>query len=387
MAPAGLYIHVPFCTSVCPYCDFAVTIAGAERRAAWKDGVLREAAMYAGLGLEFDTVYFGGGTPSSLAARDLPDLLGGLRNRLEIRIGAKVHLEINPEDVTPGNVEAWRDLGIEFVSLGVQSFDDRVLEVLGRRHTAARAAEAIAALLRARFGTISVDLIYGVPGQRARDWSAQLERVISSGIQHVSCYQLTFHRETVFGRRLARGEMSEIPNDEQAELFFLTHETLAGGGLAAYEVSNFARAGHRSPHNQKYWDHTPYLGLGPSAHSWAGGRRWWNHRKLRLWQRAVSSDQSPIEDDERPTARQLTLEALMLGLRRSEGVDLDRVRKRFGVDLQAANRKTIDCMVDDGHVTVDGAVIRPTLAGMAVADSLARQMFVPAEPTDPALGA
>ena len=139
---AGLYIHVPFCTSICPYCDFAVTIAGAERRAAWADGVVREAAMYADCGLEFDTVYFGGGTPSSLAARSFSDVLGGLRRRLAISDDAWVHVEINPEDVTAENIACWRNLGVRFVSLGGQSFDDAELRFLGRRHSAARDGNA-----------------------------------------------------------------------------------------------------------------------------------------------------------------------------------------------------------------------------------------------------
>ena len=159
--PAGLYIHVPFCTSVCPYCDFAVTIAGAERRAAWAEGILREAAIYEACSLEFDTVYFGGGTPSSLEGRSFADVLAGLRRRFPVGDGAWIHLEINPEDVTPDKVGWWRDSGVRFVSLGVQSFDDRDLGFLGRRHSAVQAEEATRVLSDSGFDTVSVDLIYG----------------------------------------------------------------------------------------------------------------------------------------------------------------------------------------------------------------------------------
>ncbi len=375
--PAGLYIHVPFCTSVCPYCDFAVTITGAERRAAWADGVVREAVMHAVGGLEFDTVYFGGGTPSSVMVERLSEVLTGLRRELGIRGEARLHIEVNPEDVTPENIAGWRELGVCFVSLGVQSLVDAELRYLGRRHTAAEAETAARMLLEAGFETVSIDLIYGLDGQTPDVLRAQLERAVAFGVQHLSCYQLTFHEGTVFGRRLHQQTLSELPAEEEAELFFLTHKVLAEHGLAAYEVSNFAvgRA-HRSAHNQKYWDHSPYLGIGPSAHSWIDGRRWWNHRKLRLWQREVDSGRTPVEGQERPSSNQLVLEALMLGLRTADGVDVDRVRRLTGIDLAAGNLETLERMATAGLAVVDGPVIRPTLEGMAVADTLARSFIL-----------
>jgi putative oxygen-independent coproporphyrinogen III oxidase len=374
---AGLYIHVPFCTSVCPYCDFAVTIAGAERRAAWADGVVREAAMHAVSGLEFDTVYFGGGTPSSLTIGRISEVLAGLRRELGVRDDARLHIEVNPEDVTPENVTGWLELGVRFVSLGVQSLIDAELRFLGRRHTAAEAETAARILVEAGFETVSIDLIYGMKGQTPVDLRAQLERAVALGVQHLSCYQLTFHEGTVFGRRLHQNLVSELPAEDEAELFFLTHEVLSDLGMAAYEVSNFAAGrAHRSAHNRKYWDHSPYLGIGPSAHSWIGGRRWWNFRKLRLWQREVDSGRVPIDGHERPTPNQLVLEALMLGLRTTDGVDVDRVRGLTGIDMVAANLTTLERLTAAGLVVVDGQWIRPTLEGMAVADSLAKSLVL-----------
>jgi oxygen-independent coproporphyrinogen-3 oxidase len=161
------------------------------------------------------------------------------------------------------------------------------------------------------------------------------------------------------------------------ELFFLTHEVLADAGFEGYEVSNFASAPeHRSAHNQKYWDHTPYLGLGPSAHSFAGGRRWWNRKKLRLWQAAVSDGKKPVEDEERPTVEQLVLEALMLGFRTSAGVDLERLRAWLGFDLLSNNQDVVGRLCASGHIEVDGSRLRPTLAGLAIADTLARSFTV-----------
>ena len=376
-ASAGLYIHVPFCTSVCPYCDFAVTIAGEERRAAWAEGVVREAEIYADCGLAFDTVYLGGGTPSSVAPERLESVFDGLRDRLEIDKSAVWYLEANPEDVTPESVAAWRQIGVDVVSLGVQSFDDEVLAFLGRQHSASDARAAMEILLAAGFHTVSVDLIYGLSGQTLGGWKAQLAGAVSLGIDHLSCYQLTFHGGTLFGRRLDRGLMEQVPEREQAELFFLTHEVLSDAGYEGYEVSNFAAAPeHRSRHNQKYWDHTPYLGLGPSAHSFCGGRRWWNRRKLRLWQAAVDSGRPPIEDEERPSREQLALEVLMLGLRTTDGVDLTNIRERYGIDLQVDNAETIDRFCESGHLRLDGDNLRPTLAGFAIADTLARSFVL-----------
>jgi oxygen-independent coproporphyrinogen-3 oxidase len=377
-APAGLYIHVPFCTSVCPYCDFAVTIAGVDRRAAWADGVVREASMHAASGYDFDTVYLGGGTPSSLSIGRLSDVLAGIRRELAIRGDARLHIEVNPEDVTPENIAGWLDLGVRFVSLGVQSLNDAELRFLGRRHTAVEAETAARMLVEAGFETVSIDLIYGIAGQRPASLRAQLGRAVALGVRHLSCYQLTFHEGTVFGRRLHQHEVSELPAEEEAELFFLTHEVLSDLGLAAYEVSNFAAGrAHQSSHNRKYWDHSPYLGIGPSAHSWGGGRRWWNRRKLRLWQRDVDSGRVPIEGQERPTPNQLVLEALMLGLRTTGGVDVERVRSLTGVDLLPANLTTLERLSAAGLVAVEGPAIRPTLEGMAVADTLARSFVLP----------
>ncbi len=371
-SPAGLYIHVPFCPSVCPYCDFAVTIAGEERREAYVEGVIREAALHAGLGLEFDTVYLGGGTPSSLRAAQLRRVLDGLGRQLRLARGFRLHLEVNPEDVSEPTVEAWRELGVAFVSLGVQALDDAGLRALGRRHTAAEARAATRLLVAAGFGTVSVDLIFARPGQAAASWRAELKQVAGLGVHHLSCYQLTFHDETVLGRRLRRGGVLAPSEDAQAELFFLTHEVLAEAGLPAYEVSNFAAGPeHRSRHNLKYWRHLPYLGLGPSAHSFVGGRRWWNRRKLRLWQAAVDGGLSPVEAWEEPDRDQLLLETLMLGLRTTDGVDLEELRSRDGVDLVADNRDVIERWCASGHLRFADGRLRPTLRGLAVADALA----------------
>jgi oxygen-independent coproporphyrinogen-3 oxidase len=374
---AGLYIHVPFCTSVCPYCDFAVTIAGAERRASYLEALGLEIERAGELGWRFDTVYLGGGTPSSLHPDRLGALAAAVRARLDLAAGAAWHLEINPEDVTARAAGRWRDLGFHFASLGVQSFDDDALAFLGRRHTAEQARRAAERLLDAGFATVSADLIFGLPGQTAGGWRRQLEAALEVGVRHLSCYQLTVHDGTVFGRRRRRGELTELGLDAQADLYLLTHEVLGAAGWTGYEVSNFAaRPEHRSRHNSKYWNHTPYLGLGPSAHSFDGGRRrWWNRPRVRLWQAALVGGGSPVEGEETLTDAELVDEAVMLGLRTADGLDLDALRRRVPDAAAAIDEAAVQRLVASGHLRRDGSTVAPTPRGMAVAEALATTLL------------
>jgi oxygen-independent coproporphyrinogen-3 oxidase len=372
---AGLYVHVPFCASVCPYCDFAVLVAGDERRGAYLDAIEGEAAMYAESDFVFDTVYLGGGTPSQLEPEQLALILDGLRRRLEVAADARLHLEVNPEDVSVERARAWRELGFSFLSLGVQSLDDDELRFLGRTHSADRAIRAFETLREIGFHTLSIDLIYGLAAQTREGWISRLGEALRLGPDHLSCYQLTVHEGTLFGRRRARGELSEATDGFQAELLLLAHRLLADEGLEGYEVSSFA-AGveHRSRHNCKYWNHEPYLGLGPSAHSFDGGSRWWNSTKLRLWQRAVDRGRRPVAGEERLSRAELAFEAVMLGLRTTDGIDLDAYRRRFGRDLLAVNAVAVDRLVADHRLQVAAGRLRPTISGLAVADSLATQI-------------
>jgi oxygen-independent coproporphyrinogen-3 oxidase len=377
LSGAGLYIHIPFCTSVCPYCDFAVLIAGAERREGFLSALDSEAALYADHGFEFDTVYLGGGTPSSLTSRQLEAVLEVVRRNLVIRSGAGIYLEVNPEDVNKDSVRSWRDLGFTVVSVGVQSFDNVVLGFLGRRHTAETAGNAVRLIQRGGFDTVSIDLIYGLDGQTGDHWRGQLAKAAAFSPDHLSCYQLTMHPGTVFGRRLQAGRIREQSEDCQAVLFRLTHEVLADAGYEGYEISNFAaERNHRSRHNLKYWTHTPYLGLGPSAHSFDGRRRWWNRRKLRLWQRALEGVDPPAEGEEILSDEEMAFEAVMLGLRTTDGVDLEELLRTYGVDLLTDNLRTIEKLEYDGRVVLEGERLRPTTAGLAIADTLARNLMV-----------
>lgn len=376
----GLYLHIPFCSAICPYCDFAVLTGGPERRVRFADHLISEIALWASDRTAFagiDTIYFGGGTPSALAVDDIARVLGAVRENLSVQDGAWISVEANPEDVHPESAQAWRDLGVRFLSLGIQSFDADALKFLGRRHTAAEARRSMETARAAGFDTISIDLIYGLPGQPFEVWKRTLEQAVALQPDHISCYQLTFHEGTPFGFRLAKGQMSELPEDAQGDIFLFTHEFLRDHGYPAYEVSNFARSTeHRSRHNQKYWHHVPYLGLGPSAHSFSGSRRWWNERKLGPYEQKIDQGERPIADGEELTRKDLALEALMLGLRTLDGIDPGEFQKRYGVDLWKQNEPLIERLVRENLLRIEADRLIPTLAGLAVTDSLARDFEI-----------
>ena len=369
---AGLYVHIPFCSAVCPYCDFAVQTGSAVQRAALVSLLQAETALWGAWERPFDTLYLGGGTPSLLDPGQLDRILAAVRVGLPIRSDARLFLEANPEDITPERIGEWRSLGVAFLSLGVQSFHDRELRVLGRRHDGRKARSAVEACLEGGFDTVSVDLMFGLPDQDLATWSDNLDILLALGPEHVSCYQLTIHEGTAYGRRRARGQLVEMPESGQADLFAYTHARLADAGWVAYEVSNFARAPrHRSQHNLKYWRHVPYLGLGPSAHSFDGARRWWNHRAVGDYAGRIARGERAIEASESLDRDALALEALMLGLRTVEGIDLAGYRLRYGVDLLGLNHRLIATLVEEGLMRCDTGTLRPTCRGLAVADGLA----------------
>lgn len=403
---AGLYVHVPFCSAICPYCDFAVTRAGEGARRLYVERVAREAELWGGHweAGAFGTVYLGGGTPSILEAEALETLLDALRRELPVAppgsSGPRLFLEANPEDVTAERLEVFRALGVGTLSLGVQSFDRSALKFLGRRHTPEQAERSVELALAAGFETVSVDLIFGLPPDREDPGALErsLERLIGLRPHHVSCYQLTVHEGTPFARGLDRGVIRELPETAQADAYERLCGRLMEAGYAPYEVSNFALTGkgsdgrdHRSEHNRKYWRHAPYLGLGPSAHSFVPldplartGRRWWNERSVEAWGERVdgagSREDRPVAGVEELGPADMALEALMLGLRTVAGIDLARFEERFGVDLVARNREVVERLIAQGLVELDRDRLRPTVQGLAVADGLPGMFEVEVEP-------
>ena len=369
----GLYIHVPFCLSKCPYCHFfSLSPFRSEDVEAYLTALFREMDLYRSFSSSFDTVYMGGGTPSVLTVSQMERLVDGVRGRFVIDPSAEWTLEANPGDGDVTLLRACQELGINRVNVGVQSFDDGTLAFLGRRHTAREAAGALEACRLAGFANLGVDLIYGVPGQEEGAWMETLEEALKFGPEHLSCYELTVEPGTPFHVLRQRGDLLPFPEDRSFRFFMETSEYLEKKGYEHYEVSNFARtARFRSRHNGKYWNHTPCLGLGPSAHSFLDGVRWWNGESLEDYVLALGKGKKPVAAAERLSEEDLRLEALFLEFRTRDGIHLAEFKTFYGVDLLSEKGDIISKLVHEGILRRDGDFLRPTRKGLAVADRLA----------------
>jgi oxygen-independent coproporphyrinogen-3 oxidase len=367
---AGLYLHIPFCSRKCGYCDFfSVPDAGLIPR--FLEALHREIDLYRGEFTGFDTIYLGGGTPSLLSIRQLETLLEKIRQSFDILPDPEITIETNPADLGRQELEVLKGLGFNRISIGIQSFHDRDLGFLGRRHTGAQAVQALEDALAARLGNIGIDLMYGLPGQTRDAWESNLMKAVGFQPAHLSCYELEIKAGTPLGNRYEKSEFHRLPEETQRGLFMMTSEVLESHGYTHYEVSNFARDMDRaSRHNRKYWDHTPYLGLGPSAHSFRDRRRWWNHTSLGDYLRDLNEGKRPVCDCETLDSGQMRMEAVFLGLRTKQGIDLERFRLRYGGDLLAEKGAVLAEWQSTGLVEIRDGFIRPTLSGMAVADSL-----------------
>lgn len=326
---AGIYIHIPFCKSKCYYCDFYSSTALAHKKALLETiaGELRRRASFLG-GETVRTVYFGGGTPSLCTPAELGGLLAAVREEFDT-LFEEITVEANPDDLTDGYLSALRDEGFGRLSIGIQSFDDRDLRFMHRRHDAATALRAVERARKAGFDNLTIDLIYGLPGADLRRWADNLRQAVALDVPHLSAYHLTIEEGTVFGRRAARGMLAEIPSERSRAEYDLLEKTLAAAGYEHYEISNFARPGFRALHNSNYWNGTPYLGVGPAAHSYDGGcLRQWNTAHLGRYLEQAPENRHLHSETLSATMRYN--EFVMTALRTAEGVDTERLRERFG---------------------------------------------------------
>lgn len=367
----GLYAHIPFCKTKCPYCNFySITDLGLID--AYIQALAGEMRLYRQQFPCFDTLYIGGGTPSVLDKARFETLFRHFRDTFSFDADSEVTVEINPADYDPDMFSFLRQLGVNRLNLGVQSFDDRILTFLGRRHNAREAKNALDSACQAEFTHLGVDLIYGVPGQSMASWLADLEYATSFPIDHLSCYQLSLERDTPLGNRFQNDEFDLPDEKEQLDFFIKTSDFLTHSGYFHYEVSNFAKGPDaRARHNRKYWDHTPYLGLGPAAHSFDGKRRWWNRRSLPLYLEDLGKGQPPFEEEEMLTSDQFRLETLFLRFRTAAGVDVTAFNRAFQTDLLSEKAVILAHLEQEGLIMIQNGFLRPTLRGMAVADQLA----------------
>jgi oxygen-independent coproporphyrinogen III oxidase len=366
----GLYIHIPFCLSKCAYCDF-FSVTELEKIPSFIGSIMREMELYRGVFGRFDTVYLGGGTPSLLGAGQTGEILDALYRTFVFADDTEVTIEANPGDLSLDAASSLYAMRINRINIGVQSFDDTTLAFLGRRHGAAEAISALENARAAGFENVGIDLIYGAPGQDLGSWLDTLHRALDFTPEHLSCYQLTLEPWTPLGLRHRKGEIVLPGDDLLYEFFMETSRTLEEAGYVHYEVSNFARGDRfMSRHNRKYWDHTPYLGLGPGAHSLSGKRRWWNHKDLDRYIEETGKNVPPVGGSETLTGEQLRLEALYLGLRTKRGIDLEGFARRYNWDLLREKPDSLRALEREGLVTIADNYLRPTLAGLAVSDSL-----------------
>ena len=308
-----LYIHIPFCPNICPYCAFYKESAGRERVDSYLDALLLEADVWASQ-LRPKTIFFGGGTPSSLSLGQFEKLLVGLHGRLDLSDLKEWTIEMNPATVAIDKARMLRDAGINRVSMGVQSWDDAVLGTLGRTHNAAKAEESFHLLREAGFENLSIDLIFGVPGQSFDSWHDSLERSLRLAPEHLSAYGLTYEEDTDFFQKLGRGEMA--PNETlEADQFELTASHLGSAGYLQYEVSNYGLPGRESKHNMAYWMGSDYLGLGPSAFSTVGARRWRNIRETGIYTETTFAGKTAVDFEEEVSVELKKRERAAFGMR------------------------------------------------------------------------
>lgn len=374
---AGVYVHIPFCASRCSYCDFFSTLRLDEVGHDYVEALIAEARLRKAElnGKPVKTLYMGGGTPSQLPLPLLARLIDGLKATLDLNAVQEFTLEANPDDVTPEWCAAVRALGVNRVSMGVQSFQDAVLRLVGRRHTARQAIDAVASLRHAGIDNISIDLIYGLPGQTLETWAESVRQAVDLRPQHISAYGLTYEPGTRLWQQRECGEVVEASEDQYLDMYRILVGLLQAAGYEHYEISNFALPGYRSRHNSSYWNETPYLGLGAAAHSYDGTMRRSNPADLCGYIRRITSGQPACQVEDLAWWERYD-ERVMLGLRTADGVDAHRLRSDFGDKAWAHFVSEARRHIDAGNMicTDDGRYIL-TSEGIVLSDSVMRDLM------------
>jgi oxygen-independent coproporphyrinogen-3 oxidase len=371
MTDTGLYVHIPFCSSRCSYCDFATGLYQSELAERYVSALIEEIRTSRYSGANVDTIYFGGGTPSLLAPAQLDHILATLHEQFTIDPSSEITLEINPGSVTRQKLEAFRSIGVNRASFGAQTFDDAELAKLGRSHTAADSLKTFADLRDSGFNNISFDLIAGLPGQTLKGWQRNVKQALDLRPEHLSFYLLEVHSGTPLAEHIRRG-LQPVPDDDLAGVMYqwmLDHASKAG--YEHYEISNLCRPGFHSRHNVKYWNAEPYYGFGCSSHSYDGRtQRWSNHRDVLKYVEMIENGMTPIVEKQELTETDVRSEALFLGMRLMRGVDVRRYQESFGVDLREQHAADLDRFHKAGLLEFDGDLIRLTRTGALLSNEV-----------------
>jgi oxygen-independent coproporphyrinogen III oxidase len=362
-----LYVHIPFCPKVCPYCSFYKEASDRNKTQAFLDSILLDLDRCLGEipGCCLETIFFGGGTPSALSVKQLDFLLSGLHRRLDLSRLREWTLEMNPATVSLQKAQMLRDFGVNRISMGVQSWDPEMLDRLGRVHSAEQAERSFHILREAGFTNLNLDLIFGVPGQSTETWQQTVEKTVSLAPEHISAYCLTLEEDTEFFKRFQRGELTQDA-EQDARFYEFTMAKLETAGYRQYEISNYAKPGYECLHNLAYWLGRNYLGLGPSAFSTIGERRWQNTPDTSRYIEQIRSSIEPINFREHVTDRMRKAEAIAFGLRTAIGVSASDM---------AGWTSELNALRYEGYVEEENARIRLTAKGRMVADSIA-ELFV-----------
>src|SRR5215212_8226582 len=371
MTAAGLYIHIPFCSSRCSYCDFATGLYQSEIAERYVRGLINEIRSSQYAGENVDTIYFGGGTPSLLAPAQLERILASLFEEFEIADETEITLEINPGSATPEKLRAFRGLGVNRASFGAQTFDDAELAKLGRSHNAADALRTFSDLRDAGFANVSFDLIAGLPGQTLSGWQRNIKQALELAPEHLSFYLLEVHSSTPLAEHIRRGIQPQPDEDLAGVMYEWMLDEAAAAGYEHYEISNLCRPAFHSRHNVKYWTAEPYYGFGCSAHSYDGRtRRWSNHRDVLKYVEMIESGASPVVEEQQLSQTDVRAEALFLGMRLMQGIDIRRYRESFGVDLRDEHADDLDRFCKAGLVELEGDLIRLTRTGALLSNEV-----------------
>ena len=372
---AGIYIHTPFCRQACHYCNFHFSTS-LRYKNELLEALLKEIGLqnaYLGDDL-IQTIYFGGGTPSLLTISDLRSQIDKIRETFRVSDDTEITLEANPDDITEEKLAGWKEIGINRLSIGIQSFFDEDLQWMNRAHNAQQAIHNLLLAIK-QFDNITVDLIYGHPLLSNEKWKQNAGTIIDLNIPHISCYALTVEPKTPLHKMIREKKKEDIKQENQAEQFLLLMQWLEASGYEHYEISNFSKPGYRSRHNSSYWQGKKYLGLGPSAHSFNGKSRQWNIGNNIAYIESLAKNRIPFEKEILNSSQQLN-EYIMTSLRTAEGLDLERVHSpEFGVqrpDLEIRSQKFIDA----GKLIIKENKLILTNEGKLFADGIAAELFV-----------
>lgn len=371
----GLYIHIPYCRKACHYCNFHFSTS-LHNRDRFIEALIKEIDLTPGKKIrEVSTVYFGGGTPSLLFRTEIRALVQEIHNRFQIHKQAEWTLEVNPDDLNEMILAFWKEIGFNRLSVGIQSFRDKDLNWMNRTHSAKQAIDGIDMIRKAGFDRFSIDLIYGIPGLSDEDWRKNIQQAIDLQTPHISAYALTVEPKTALSHFINKKQVAEVDPEQQANQFLILMDMLEEAGFEHYEISNFAKAGHRSKHNSSYWAGTPYFGLGPGSHSFDGKSRYWNVSNNSLYIESIHGGIIPFEKEDLSEVQQLN-EYIMTSLRTIEGIDLQWIRSKWNEDYATQIWHGAKKYINLGNLMESGNNLILTKQGKLFADGIAADLFL-----------